>query len=128
MNALLGEVVGFDEADEISLVRVKTALGDFSVLMLNFSKSLCAKKGGEVELLFKENELSLALKGAKTSVDNAFESKIISINKGKMLWQVFLESNLSAIISAKAGEELNLRANDEVACFVKADDIIIKVP
>lgn len=128
MNALLGEVVGFDEADEISLVRVKTALGDFSVLMLNFSKSLCAKKGGEVELLFKENELSLALKGAKTSVDNAFESKIISINKGKMLWQVFLESNLSAIISAKAGKALNLRANDEVACFVKADDIIIKVP
>lgn len=127
MNALLGEVVSFDEADAISLVRVKTALGDFSVLMLNFSKSLCAKKGGEVELLFKENELSLALKGAKTSVDNSFESKIISIDKGKMLWQVFLESNLSAIISAKAGETLNLRANDEVVCFVKADDIIIKV-
>ncbi len=127
MNALLGEICGFDETDELSLVSVKTAVGDFSVLMLNFSHALNAHKGSKVELLFKENELSLAQKGIKTSVENVFESKITHIEKGKMLWQVFLQHKLSAIITAKAAQALNLSANDEVACFVKADDIIIKV-
>lgn len=127
MNALLGEIQGFDEVSELSLVRVRTAVGDFSVLMLNFSHALNAQKGTKVELLFKENELILAQKSAKIAVDNAFVSKITSIEKGKMLWQVFLQDNLSAMMSAQTGEDLNLSANDEVACFVKADNIIIKV-
>lgn len=127
MNALLGEIQDFDEVSELSLVRVRTAVGDFSVLMLNFSHALNAQKGTKVELLFKENELILAQKSAKIAVDNAFTSKITSIEKGKMLWQVFLQGNLSAMMSAQVGEALNLSANDEVACFVKADNIIIKV-
>lgn len=127
MNLLAGEIVSFLEKDELSLVSVSTALGEFSVLMLNFSQSLGAKKGSKVQLLFKENELNLALKGAKTSIENTFKSKISNIKKGEIFWQVFLECELSALISAKAGKALNLSENDEVACFVKADDIIIKV-
>lgn len=127
MNALLGEIKDFKESDELSLVSISTALGDFSVLMLNFSHSLNAKKGSKVELLFKENELSLAKKGAQISVENVFESKIISITKGKILWQIFLQNDLSAIISAAASEALNLVPNDEILGFVKASDIIIKV-
>lgn len=127
MNLLAGEIVSFLEKDELSLVSVSTALGEFSVLMLNFSQSLGAKKGSKVQLLFKENELNLALKGAKTSIENAFCSKILKLEKGEIFWQVFLECGLSALISAKAGKALNLGENDEVECFVKADDIIIKV-
>lgn len=127
MNALLGEITSFKEADDISLVRAGTALGDFSVLMLNFSQALHAKIGSKVELLFKENELNLAKKGAQISVENVFESKIISITKGKILWQIFLHNDLSAIISATTGEALNLAPNDEILGFVKASDIIIKV-
>ena len=127
MNALLGEITGFDETNELSLVRVRTAVGDFSVLMLNFSHSLNAQKGTKVELLFKENELILAQKNAKISADNAFLGKITGIERGKMLWQVFLKQDLSTIITAQAGEALNLSLNDEVSCFVKADNIIIRV-
>ena len=132
MNVLAGEIVSFLERDELSLVSVRTALGEFSVLMLNFSQSLGAKKGSKVQLLFKENELNLAsatlaLKGAKTSAENAFCSRILKLEKGEIFWQVFLECELSALISAKAGKALNVSENDEVACFVKADDIIIKV-
>ncbi len=127
MNVLAGEIASFLERDELSLVSVRTALGKFSVLMLNFSQSLGAKKGSKVQLLFKENELNLALKGAKTSAENAFCSRILKLEKGEIFWQVFLECELSALISAKAGKTLNLSENDEVACFVKADDIIIKV-
>ena len=127
MNVLAGEIASFLEKDELSLVSVRTALGEFSVLMLNFSQSLGAKKGSKVQLLFKENELNLALKGAKTSAENAFCSRILKLEKGEIFWQVFLECELRALISAKAGKALNLSENDEVACFVKADDIIIKV-
>lgn len=127
MNALLGEIKDFKESDELSLVSISTALGDFSVLMLNFSHSLNAQKGSKVELLFKENELSLAKKGAQISVENVFESKIISITKGKILWQIFLQNDLSAIVSATAAKALNLAPNDEILGFVKASDIIIKV-
>ena len=45
MNVLAGEIASFLERDELSLVSVRTALGEFSVLMLNFSQSLGAKKG-----------------------------------------------------------------------------------
>ena len=127
MNVLAGEIASFLERDELSLVSVRTALGEFSVLMLNFSQSLGAKKGSKVQLLFNENELILAKIGAQLGIDNAFKSKISSIEKGEIFWQVFLECELSALISAKAGKALNLSENDEVACFVKADDIIIKV-
>lgn len=127
MNSLAGEIVSFIEKDELSLVSVGTTLGEFSVLMLGFSQSLNAQKGSKVQLLFNENDLILAKIGAQLGIDNAFKSKISSIEKGEIFWQVFLECELSALISAKAGKALNLSENDEVACFVKADDIIIKV-
>ena len=127
MNSLAGEIVSFIEKDELSLVSISTTLGEFSVLMLGFSQSLNAQKGSKVQLLFNENELILAKIGAQLGIDNAFKSKISSIEKGEIFWQVFLECELSALISAKAGKALNLSENDEVACFVKADDIIIKV-
>lgn len=126
MNALSGEIQNFLEVDELSLISVNTALGKFSVLMLNFSQSLHAQNGSKVELLFKENELNLAKSGSQVSAENAFESQISSINKGKILWQVFLEHDLSSIITAKSGQNLNLQKNDKVLCLVKASDIIIK--
>lgn len=126
MNVLLGEIVGFKQKDEISLLSVKTPLGEFDVLMLDFS-TLKAQKGAKIQLLFKENELNLARKGAKIGVENIFESKIIKMQKGEILWQIFLEHGLSSIMSAKSATKLALRENDEVLCFVKADDIIIKV-
>lgn len=126
MNALRGEIESFLEEDEISLVSANTALGEFSVLMLGFSQVLSAQKGSKIELLFKENELSLAKIGSQVSAENVFESKIIHIEKGKILWQVFLEYDLSSIITAKSGQKLNLHKDDTVSCFVKASDIIIK--
>lgn len=126
MNTILGEIVGFKQKDEISLLSVKTPLGEFDVLMLDFS-TLKAQKGTKIQLLFKENELNLARKGAKIGIENIFESKIVKIQKGEILWQLFLEHGLSSIMSAKSGKRLSLRENDEVLCFVKADDIIIKV-
>ena len=174
MNAIRGEILDFIESDELSLVSLSTALGEFSVLMLNFSHSLNAQKGAKVELLFKENELGLAKFEAfddgvfnKTSVsgaadspknsacgvacENAFKGVVASIDKGELLWQVFVKAsqsnfskssskggekgvrknskdlNLSALLTAKAGELLNLKPNDEVVGFVKPSDIIIKV-
>ena len=127
MNAIKGEILDFIENDELSLVSVGTTFGELKVLMLGFSQSLNAQKGTKVELLFKENELILAQKGAKIATDNAFSGKITGIEKGKVLWQVFLKPNLSATMTAQAAKALNLSPNDEVACFVKADDIIIRV-
>lgn len=126
MNTLLGEIVGFKQKDEISLLSVKTPLGEFDALMLDFS-TLKAQKDAKIQLLFKENELNLARKGAKIGVENIFESKIVKMQKGEILWQIFLEHGLSSLMSAKSAKRLALRENDEVLCFVKADDIIIKV-
>ncbi len=128
MNSLAGEIVSFIEKDELSLVSISTTLGEFSVLMLGFSQSLNAQKGSKVQLLFNENELILAKIGAQLGIDNAFKSKISSIEKGEIFWQVFLEdSNLSAMLSAKIAQTLNLEPNNEVLCFVRASNIIIKV-
>lgn len=117
MNAVRGEICGFVENDGLSLVSISTALGEFSVLMLGFSQSLNAKKGSKVELLFKENELILAkmpdfanafgkvsvenVSGAKkvgdgksvggVACENAFKGVVASIDKGELLWEVFLK-------------------------------------
>lgn len=143
MNAVDGKIVSFVENDGVSLVSISTALGEFSVLMLGFSQSLKAKKDSKVELLFKENELFLAkiptnaknVSSTKNVFDteniaceNAFKSVVKSIDKGELLWQVFLENlELSALITAKVGKHLDLKPRDAVLCFVKPSDIIIKV-
>lgn len=127
MNILSGEIQKCFEEDDISIIDVKTALGSFSVLVLGFSQALDAQNGSKVELLFKENELSLAKLGSQIAVGNVFESQIKDIVKGKILWQIFLEQGLSSLITAKTGEALKLQTNDKMLCFVKPSDIIIKV-
>ena len=94
MNAIKGEILFSFESGEISAVNVSTALADLSVFMLGFSQSLNAQKGTKVELLFKENELLLAKTGeqaALISCGNVFAGVVASIDKGELLWQVFVK-------------------------------------
>lgn len=127
MNVLDGKIASFSEFEGISLVDVLTKRGNFSVLMLNFSASLNAKIGSKVQVLFKENELFLAKKGAKVLCENVFETRISSIKRGEILSEICLENEFRAMLGTKILNSLNLCENEEILCFVKPSAVIIKV-
>lgn len=129
MNIIEGEIKDIFEEEELNIIQIKSQQELFTVLMLDFSSLENAKIGSKVELLFKENEVFIAKNESLTSVENVFKAKIKALKKGKILWQIFLQGsqNISSIITAKKGQNLDLKMGDEVFYLIKANDITLKM-
>lgn len=126
MNILKGFAASLRSEGDVLSVQVDVEGVEFSVLMLDFSSF---DFDGELELIFKEHELSFANSNIGLSVENRFEAKILSIKKGQILWHIvfkFKHFELGSIIDAKRGEELDLKIGQNKLCFVKANDITLR--
>ncbi|KAA6234192.1 molybdenum-pterin-binding protein [Campylobacter sp. LR264d] len=130
MNILVGEVVELCNEGDIVIARLSVNKVVFSVLMIDLLSLDNLAVNNKIEMLFKENELFLADLNSKLSVENTFKAKIIKIVKGKLLWQVFIDFQgltLSAIVTAKKGEEMVLKEDEEKLCFIKENDITLRI-
>ena len=126
MNILKGFAASLRSEGDVLSVQVDVEGVEFSVLMLDFSSF---DFDGELELIFKEHELSFTNLNAGLSVENHFEAEILSIKKGQILWHIifkFKDYELGSIIDAKRGEELDLKQGQRKLCFVKANDITLR--
>ncbi|TEY04613.1 TOBE domain-containing protein [Campylobacter sp. US33a] len=129
MNALNGKIIDLLNEDEIVIVKINIKEQIFSVLMLDLNSLQDLKISSNIQVLFKEHELSFALPNSILSVENSFSAKIKSIKKGKMLCHVFFDfkgDEISSIITKEKALRLNLKEGQEWLCFVKANDIILR--
>ncbi len=86
--------------------------------------------GAEVDLVFKETQVSLGLDidSARVSISNVFSGKVVSVDKGKILSMVDVESDglqISSLISTRSFERMDIKVGLEINALVKATDVSI---
>jgi molybdopterin-binding protein len=130
MNKLRGNIEKVKSHDGLSLIEVK--VGDTllkSVVISDSSENSYIKEGELVELLFKETELIISTDiNPKISLQNQLNCTIESINKGKVLSQVYLsfnEDKISSIITTNSVERLGLSDGKRVIALIKTNEIMI---
>ncbi|MBM0636754.1 molybdenum-pterin-binding protein [Campylobacter sp. VicNov18] len=128
MNLLKGQICELLKQKDIILAKIACKQTILNVLMLDTLKDL--KIGTKVELLFKEHELCFTFAKTILSVENSFLAKIDRIEKGELLYHIFFDfqgDKLSSIITKEKALELEICENQVWLCFVKANDIILRI-
>ena len=85
--------------------------------------------GGEVSVLFKETEVSLA-KGlsGRLSLRNRLQAVVRNIDKGELLAEVVLDykgHRLVSVITSRAIDRLELTVGDRVEALIKANEVML---
>ncbi len=129
MNILRGKITDITSEGSITLVGINVEGVMFYSLILNGSETFSLFKGKEVYILFKETEVSIG-KGIKgeISLSNQIKATVINIEKGKILSLLKLKfkgQEIKSIITTKSLERLNIKINDEVIAFIKANEVSI---
>ncbi|MCX2683047.1 molybdenum-pterin-binding protein [Campylobacter sp. MIT 21-1685] len=127
MNILSAKLVELNRTNELVLAKAEVEKQLFTIIMLDGMYSIL-HIGMKIQLLFKEHELSFGNLNCVLSIENVFNARICKIKQGEFFWQIFFDfCNLSSLITAQKGKELGLKIGDEKLCFVKANDIILRV-
>ncbi|HEY6094552.1 MAG TPA: TOBE domain-containing protein [Gallionellaceae bacterium] len=128
MNQLRGRIVGIESNDHVSLVEVEIGGDTFSAMLLETPESApYLAIGNEVQVLFKETEVSLAknLSGL-ISLRNRVHATVRAVRSGAILSEVELDyrgQRLCSIITTRSIRRLDIRAGDEVEALIKANEV-----
>lgn len=128
MNQLRGRIVGIESNDHVSLVDVEISGDTFSAMLLETPESASYLLiGNEVQVLFKETEVSLAknLSGL-ISLRNRVHGSVRSVRRGAILSEVVLDyrgQTLTSIITTRSIRRLDIKQGDEVEALIKANEV-----
>lgn len=128
MNRLRGHIASVLSNGHLSLVDVAVGADTFTATLLETPEtSPYLVPGTEVELLFKETEVSLAknLTGL-ISLRNRFPAVVTAIARGEIMSEVALDYQghpLSSVVTTRAVERLGLVVGDAVEALVKANEM-----
>jgi molybdopterin-binding protein len=128
MNKLTGKIVLIQSSSSMSMVDVEVDGDVFSSIVLETPDSASyLKQGGEVALLFKETEVSIAknLSGL-ISLRNRFKAIIQKVEKSDILTKIFLKyknREIISVISTRSAQKLALGIGDEVEWLVKTNEV-----
>lgn len=130
MNRLKGKIVAIEEFDGLQLIKAEVGAIQIQTVVISDQKDASFLiVNNEVELNFKETEVVLAKDDhSRISIENKFESEVVSIKSKKLLCQVSLKFEnyqLSVIISNQSKEVLDIKENDKVWTYIKSNDILI---
>lgn len=128
MNQLRGRIVGIESNDHVSLVDVEISGDTFSAMLLETPESApYLAIGNEVQVLFKETEVSLAknLSGL-ISLRNRVHATVRTVRSGAILSEVELAyrgQKLCSIITTRSIRRLDINPGDEVEALIKANEV-----
>ena len=130
MNSLRGEIEQIDISGNLSLVGLKVGECHFKSIVVETPDTVdYLRVGGEVDVLFKETEVIIGIgDNLQISLRNKMVSTITSIEKGKLLAKLVLETNAGAVISiitSNAVENLGLQVGLQVMAMVKTNEILL---
>ena len=128
MNRLRGRISQIESNGFISLVDVAVGADNFTAILLETpARAPYLAIGREVQVLFKETEVSLAknLSGL-LSLRNRLRGRVQHIRRGVILSEVALDyqgQSVTSIITTRAVDRLNLQVGDEVEALIKANEV-----
>jgi molybdate transport system regulatory protein len=130
MNRLRGQISGIESNGHVSLVDVIVDGDTFVCILLEAPDSApYLAVGNEVNVLFKETEVSLAknLSGL-ISLRNRIRGTVQHIRKGAVLSEVVLDCrghSVSSIITSRSIVRLDIKEGDEVEALIKANEVTL---
>ncbi len=130
MNRLRGRIAAIESSGQLSLVDVDVEGDTFTAIIVETPDSAgYLKLGGEILLLFKETEVSLAknLSGL-ISLRNRIPARVQDIVEGDLLSQVTLDykgNRIVSIITRRSVRRLGLKTGDQVEGLVKANEMTL---
>ncbi len=130
MNRLRGKIAAIESSGQLSLVDVDVDGDTFTAIIVETPDSAgYLKLGGEILLLFKETEVSLAknLSGL-ISLRNRIPALVQDILEGDLLSQVTLDykgNRIVSIITHRSVRRLGLQTGDQVEGLVKANEMTL---
>ena len=128
MNRLPGTILSIESNEHLSLVDVMAGQMTYTAMLMETPDNApYLKVGNQVEILFKETEVSMAknLSGA-ISLRNIVRCKVQTIRSGDILCEVVLNRDgqiLTSIITQRAVKRLELKEGDEVDAMIKANEV-----
>lgn len=128
MNRLRGQITGIESNGHVSLVDVAVNGDTFACILLEApDMSPYLAVGNEVNVLFKETEVSLAknLSGL-ISLRNRMRATVQHIRQGRILSEVVLDYRgqpLTSIITSRSIQRMEIREGDEVEALIKANEV-----
>ena len=130
MNSLTGEIEQLNISGNLTLVGIKVGECHFKSIVVETPETVdYLRVGNKVNVLFKETEVIIGIgEDMKISLRNKMISTISSIEKGKLLAKLVMETNAGEIISiitSNAVENLNLKEGTKVMAMVKTNEILL---
>jgi len=130
MNKLLGNIKSIDAHDGLLLIKTNVYNTELEAIIIgNENEYPYLKNNNNVSLIFKETEVLLSKdKSLNISDNNEITCTITSTTKGSLLTQVNLDFDgniIAAVITSSSAERLQLKINDTVKAFIKANEIIV---
>ncbi|OHE11118.1 MAG: hypothetical protein A2525_01605 [Sulfurimonas sp. RIFOXYD12_FULL_36_11] len=129
MNILAGTIVSIKHSDSLMLVFVEVEKYLFNSLIIENTLENEFKVGMDVNLIFKETEVTIATKESNVSERNGFISKITHIQNGSLLANItfdFCKKEINAIITKGALHGLKCKIGDEFRWFIKSNEVTIQ--
>lgn len=130
MNRLRGKIAAIESSGQLSLVDIDVEGDTFTAIIVETPDSAAyLKLEGEILLLFKETEVSLAknLSGL-ISLRNRIPALVQDILEGDLLSQVTLDykgNRIVSIITSRSVRRLGLKTGDQVEGLVKANEMTL---
>lgn len=130
MNSLKGIIKQIDVNGNLSLVSLEVGECNFKSIVIETPETAeYLYVGNAVDVLFKETEVIIG-KGdnIQISLRNRMKATITSLDKGKLLARLTMQTNAGEVISiitSNAVEQLGLALNSEVWAMVKTNEIML---
>ncbi|HHG74477.1 MAG TPA: tobe domain protein [Persephonella sp.] len=134
MNRLKGKIINIESSESISLVEVKTDIGNICAVVVETPKTAdYLKVNNSIYVLFKETEVSIGKKlSGMISLRNRFGCIVEEIQKGKVLTRLILrcrDKTIKSVITTRSAENMNIKKGDLVTALVKTNEVsLMEIP
>ena len=130
-NRLDGEVIELKKGKATMNVRVKTDLGEITLVITSSAvETLELVAGDQVSVLFREIDVMLMTGSGMVSTRNRFSASIVDIKKGGVTAEIKLDvgdgRHFIAVIARTAGEEMGLDVGSRVTACVREGDMLLQ--
>ena len=130
MNSISGKITNIDVDGALSLVHVDVNGQCIRSIIIDTPDTVdYLEEGREINVVFKETEVILALKKDVTiSLQNQFLGTVKELTIRNLLSRVVIDSPLgpiTSIITSKAVESLKIKVESEVVAMVKTNEVML---
>lgn len=130
MNSLSGIIDQIEVNGSLSLVGIKVGECEFkSIVVETPDTAEFLKINGAIKVIFKETEVIISTDAnPQISLRNKMRAVIKSIEKGKLLSKISMDTNAGnviSIITTNAVNQLNLVEGSSVLAMVKTNEVLL---